>query len=141
MLILMKLLKRLRDARYPVIVDPILSGYCLNEKKGKRKMHDLPMPNGITKKHAFCFVSKWKDDMKDFRLIRNIALFLLILVLNIGVYIGYQKGYSYEDIWGLISGFPIIAVFSIIGLYCLKTVVWVIPIYALYIGAGFLLPV
>jgi len=104
-------------------------------------MHDLPMPNGITKKHAFCFVCKWKDDMKDFRLIRNIALFLLILILNIGVYIGYQKGYSYEDIWGLISGFPIIAVFSIIGLYCLKTVVWVIPIYALYIGAGFLLPV
>lgn len=79
--------------------------------------------------------------MKNFRLIRNIILFLLILALNVIVYIGYQKGYSLEDVWGLISGYPIIAVFSIIGLYCLKTVVWVIPIYGLYIGAGFLLPV
>lgn len=91
--------------------------------------------------HARCSISKWIDDMKNFRLTRNIALFLLILALNVIVYIGYQKGYSLEDVWGLISGYPIIAVFSIIGLYCLKTVVWVIPIHALYIGAGFLLPV
>lgn len=88
-----------------------------------------------------CSVSKWIDDMKSFRLTRNIALFLLILALNILAYIGYQKGYSWGDIWSLISRSPIIAAFSIIGLYCLKTVVWVIPVYALYIGAGLLLPV
>lgn len=104
-------------------------------------MDDLPIPNGMAREHPCCCISKWIDDMKNFRLIRNIASFILILALNVGVYIGYQQGYSWEDIGSLLSGSPMIAVLTIIGFYCLKTVVWIIPIYALYIGAGFLLPV
>lgn len=79
--------------------------------------------------------------MSSFRLIQKICLILLILALNIGVYVGYRGGYSWEDIWALVSGSTATEVSAILGLYCLKTVVWVIPISSLYIGAGFLLPV
>jgi uncharacterized membrane protein YdjX (TVP38/TMEM64 family) len=79
--------------------------------------------------------------MKNFRLLRNIVPFLLILALNIGIYVGYRGGYSWEDLENCVSGSTTTAIFLIIGLYLLKTVVWVIPISALYVGAGFLLPV
>ena len=78
--------------------------------------------------------------MKTFRLIQKICLVLLFLALNIGAYAWYQSGHSWEDIWPLISGSATGEVAAILGLYCLKTVVWVIPVNALYLGAGFLLP-
>ena len=90
----------------------------------------------------FAAVSPVSDDyMKNFRLLRRSVLILLILALNIGIYVGYREGYSWEDIWAAVSYSAITAVFTIIGLYCLKTVLWVIPLNVLYMGAGFLLPV
>ena len=79
--------------------------------------------------------------MKTFRLVQKICLVLLFLALNIGAYAWYQSGYSWEDIWTFVSGSAIGEVAAILGFYCLKTVVWVIPVNALYLGAGFLLPV
>lgn len=81
------------------------------------------------------------DNMKNYRLLRNIVLILLILALNVAIYVGYRGRYSWEGIWNFVSGSTITVIIVIIGLYCLKTVVWIIPIYVLYIGAGFLLPV
>ncbi|MEA4847260.1 MAG: VTT domain-containing protein [Clostridiaceae bacterium] len=78
--------------------------------------------------------------MKSFRLYRNIVLILLIFILTLGIYIGYLKGYSWQDLWELVSGSTINSILAIICLYCLKIVLWVIPINALYLGAGFLFP-
>lgn len=81
------------------------------------------------------------DRTHSFRRVQWILLILLVLALNIGVYVGYRRGYAWEDVWALVAGSTTASVAVILGLFCLKTVVWVIPVRVIYMGAGFLLPV
>lgn len=68
-------------------------------------------------------------------------MILLVVALTTGILMWYQKGYSWQNVWDLVFGSAVNSILAIIGLYCLKTIVWVIPVSALYLGAGFLFPV
>ncbi|MFA9379785.1 MAG: TVP38/TMEM64 family protein [Acetanaerobacterium sp.] len=77
--------------------------------------------------------------MKNIKLIRICSLVLLLLIVAGGVLFWHFSGFSWRDIWGIASESAALAVFLIIGLYGLKTILWFIPLNALYLGAGFLL--
>ena len=68
-------------------------------------------------------------------------IILTIVLLLVGSFAGYRAGYTLEDIWAAVSGSVLYSVLAVLGLYCLKTILWVIPINALYLGAGILFPV
>ncbi|HQP24721.1 MAG TPA: VTT domain-containing protein [Smithellaceae bacterium] len=79
--------------------------------------------------------------MKKIKILQYTVLILTIVLLLVGSFAGYRAGYTLEDIWAAVSGSVLYSVLAVLGLYCLKTILWVIPINALYLGAGILFPV
>lgn len=79
--------------------------------------------------------------MKKVKILQYTVLILTVFLILIGFFAGYRSGYTFEDIWAAVSGSLLYSVLAVIGLYCLKTILWVIPIDALYLGAGILFPV
>lgn len=79
--------------------------------------------------------------MKKIKILQYAIFILVIILLLIGAFAGYRSGYMLEDIWSVVSGSLLYSILTLLGIYCLKTVLWVIPINALYLGAGVLFPV
>ena len=79
--------------------------------------------------------------MKKIKILQYAIFILVIILLLIGAFAGYRSGYMLEDIWSVVFGSLLYSILTLLGIYCLKTVLWVIPINALYLGAGVLFPV
>jgi uncharacterized membrane protein YdjX (TVP38/TMEM64 family) len=79
--------------------------------------------------------------MKKIKYIHIIAPVLLLWIAAIAVFFRYKTELSWPDVWSPLSESAVLAAFLLIGIYSLKTVIWIIPLNALYIGAGLLFPV
>lgn len=75
---------------------------------------------------------------KKMKYIRVAAI--LLLLAAVGVFSPHIAELSITGITDLAKESPFLSVMVLVGLYCLKTVLWIIPLAVLYISAGMLFP-
>ncbi|MDD4774750.1 MAG: VTT domain-containing protein [Eubacteriales bacterium] len=65
---------------------------------------------------------------------------LMLLSAVVVLFITRIPDFSVAGILDTVKSSPALAAVVILGIYCVKTVIWVIPLIALYIGTGLLFP-
>lgn len=78
--------------------------------------------------------------MKKFKWMSKIICIVIVFIIIMFILIKYQSIYSWKELWDLVSESWLNSFLVIIGAYCLRSIIWVIPAAALYVGAGFLFP-
>lgn len=77
--------------------------------------------------------------MKNIKYIRITGIvLLLLLVVVFTFFFWYKSELSWQDVWNFSSESTALAALLLIGIYCLKTIAWAIPLNVLYLGAGYL---